>query len=281
MRPPVNSSALHVLQTLRLVCASEEPLSHAEISRRTALPSTTVYRALSTLEDAQYVQRAQGSLEYEAGIVPQLLLWTLLKRFPLSASSEQVLARLAHLSGGTASICIRLGWYGLRARVVYGQNDVYHRDRLGEVSLLHASYATRGIFAFLTDDEIEQYRRFAQKHHADQTLDIDRPTLRREVQSSREAGYYMATAGTPEDAPVFSVPLRDKAGHAVAAIALSGSALEVPSGEATRMPEGWSIEWRDFQSTLAGDDSLTTSPYAHIPPDDIVLKLPSNRERSS
>jgi DNA-binding IclR family transcriptional regulator len=188
MRPPVNSSALHVLQTLRLVCASEEPLSHAEISRRTALPSTTVYRALSTLEDAQYVQRAQGSLEYEAGIVPQLLLWTLLKRFPLSNLAEPHLARLAELSGGTASICIRLGWYGLRARVVYGQNDVYHRDRLGEVALLHATGATRGIFSFLTDDEIEQYRRFAQRHHRDEALDIDRPALRRAVQSARNLG---------------------------------------------------------------------------------------------
>jgi len=281
MRPPVNSSALHVLQTLRLVCASEEPLSHAEVSRRMALPSTTVYRALSTLEDAQYVQRAQGSLEYEAGIVPQLLLWTLLKRFPLSTSSEPVLAHLAEMSGGTASICIRLGWYGLRARVVYGQNDVYHRDRLGEVALLHTSRATRGVFAFLTDDEIEQYRRFAQKHHPDLTLGIDRPALRREVQSARGAGYYVTTAGVPNETSAFAMPLKNESGDVIAAIALSGSTLEMPPGEAPQMPESWLAVWRDFQSALVKNDTQTVSPYSHIPTDDIILKLPANRERGS
>ncbi|MEI9931190.1 MAG: IclR family transcriptional regulator C-terminal domain-containing protein [Rhizomicrobium sp.] len=275
MRPPVNSSALHVLQTLRLVCSSEEALSHAEISRRTALPSTTVYRALSTLEDAQYVQHAQGSLGYEAGIVPQLLLWTLLKRFPLSSLSEMYLARLAELSGGTASICIRLGWYGLRARVIYGQNDVYHRDRLGEVALLHTSGAMRGIFAFLTDREIEQYRRFAEKHHPDQSLDIERPTLRREVQSARNAGYYIAAAGASGEAPSFSMPLRDNEGRVVAAISLSGSALEVAPGKVSNLPENWKAVWREFASALAADERQSNSPYAHITPDDIILNLPA------
>jgi IclR family pca regulon transcriptional regulator len=275
MRPPVNSSALHVLQTLRLVCASEEPLSHAEISRRTALPSTTVFRALSTLEDAQYVQRAQGSLEYEAGIVPQLLLWTLLQRFPLSGLSEPYLARLAELSGGTASICIRLGWYGLRARVVYGQNDVYHRDRLGEVALLHTTGATRAIFSFLTDDEMERYRRFAQRHHPDETLDIDRPALRREVQAARNLGYCVMVPSAAEEALSFAIPVRGTSGQVIAAMALSGSALESPHGATTAIPESWKAVWRDLEAALTADGAQTDSPYDHIAPDDILLKLPA------
>ena len=280
MRPPVNSSALHVLQTLRLVCASEEPLSHAEISRRTALPSTTVYRALSTLEDAQYVQRAQGSMGYEAGIVPQLLLWTMLKRFPLSNVSEPHLARLAEVSGGTASICLRLGWYGLRACVVYGQNDVYHRDRLGEVALLHAAGATRGILAFLSDGEIEQYRRFARRQHETESLDIDRPALRREVQAARALGYCSTAPEAVDDAPSFAMPLRDAAGHVIASVALTGSALETPSGETLEMPQAWQSVWKDFEAALTGDAAHTISPYAHIAPDDIVLKLPSRSEKA-
>jgi DNA-binding IclR family transcriptional regulator len=279
MRPPVNSSALHVLQTLRFVCASEEPLSHAEISRRTALPSTTVYRALSTLEDAQYVQRAQGSLEYEPGIVPQLLLWTLLKRFPLSTFSEPYLTRLAELSGGTASICLRLGWYGMRAQVVYGQNDVYHRDRLGEVMLLHSNNAARGIFSFLTDDEIEQYRRFAQRHHQDETLDINRPALRRDVQTARHLGYCAMAPDAADEAPSFAMPLRDAAGRVAASIALTGSTLETVPAETIPLPDAWASVWKDFQTATSTNAAPADSPYAHIEPNDIVIKLPSRSKK--
>jgi DNA-binding IclR family transcriptional regulator len=273
MRSPVNSSALHVLQTLRLVCASEFPLSNAEISRRTSLPPTTVFRALSTLEDAQYAQRAQGSMGYEAGIVPQLLLWTLLKRFPLATFCVPYLTRLAELSGGTASLCVRLGWYGLRVCVIYGSNDIYHRDRLGEVALLHSSLATRGIFAFLSDDEIEEYRRFAQRHHESEARDIDRLPLRREVQAGREVGYCIAEAAAPDEAPSFAMPLRDGHGRVVAAIALSGSANDATPGKAAVLPEEWRSVWSDFDAALAQSPALAASHYAHIEPGEIVIRL--------
>lgn len=278
MRSPVNSSALHVMQTLRLVCASEIPLSNAEISRRTALPPPTVYRALSTLEDAQYVQRAQDSLGYEAGIVPQLLLWTLLKRFPLAAAGEPYLGRLATLSGGTASLCVRLGWYGLRVSVIYGNNDIYHRDRLGEVGLLHTSHAMRGIFAFLTDDEIAEYRRFAQRHHESEARDIDRLSLRREVQVARDTGYGSADPGDPDESTTFSMPLRDPEGRVMAAICLSGSTVDALLEKTTTLPEPWRAVWSDFEAAVALTRTLATTPYAHIAPSDIVIRLTGFRQ---
>ena len=261
------------MQTLRLVCASETPLSNAEISRRTALPPPTVYRALSTLEEAQYVQRAQDSLGYEAGIVPQLLLWTLLKRFPLAVACEPYLGRLAALSGGTASLCVRLGWYGLRVSVVYGSNDIYHRDRLGEVGLLHTSHAMRGIFAFLTDNEIAEYRRFAQRHHESEAHDIDRLALRRAVQAARDTGYGAADSADPDESTTCAMPLRDPEGQVIAAIGLAGSTADAFPERTATLPEPWRAVWYDFEVELARTPALTTTPYAHIAPSDIVIRL--------
>jgi len=271
MRPPVNSSALHIFQTLRLICAAEAPLNHAEISRRAHLPSTTVYRALGTLEEAQYVQRSPTSFGYEAGIAPQLLVWTLLKRFPLATASLPFLSRLSELSGETVSLCGRLGWYGVRLSVVYGGNDIYHRDRIGEISLLHADLSSRGIFAFLPDNDIERYRRFVLRHHEAYARDVDRPALRREVQSARKLGYLSAEAQTSDNAASLAIPIRTADGIPVGSIVLSGPA--VVSSESA-LPASWRETCDHISNLLSDRGKDMAAPFAHLDPDDIVLKLP-------
>src|ERR1700683_5522445 len=131
MRPPVNSSALHVFDVLRVVCATEAPIGVAAIARQLPLPTTKVYRALITLEEAQYIRRSQNTAKYEPGLMAQLLASTLYKRFPLSEASMTFLPRLSTETGKTASVTARVGWYGIRIAVAYGGNDIYHRDRLG------------------------------------------------------------------------------------------------------------------------------------------------------
>jgi DNA-binding IclR family transcriptional regulator len=270
MRPPVNSSAMHIFQTLRLVCTAEAPLNHAEISRRADLPSTTVYRALGTLEEAQYVQRSQ-TFSYEAGIAPQLLIWTLLKRFPLATASLPFLARLSELSGETVSLCGRLGWYGVRLAVVYGGNDIYHRDRIGEISLLHADLSSRGIFAFLSDDNIECYRRFVLRHHEAHVRQIDRPALRREVQAARKLGYLSAGPQSSDNAASLAIPIQSADGNVVASIVLSGPSI---IGAESSLPASWREICNQISNLLHGVGKKMIAPFAHLDPDDIVLKLP-------
>lgn len=276
MRPPVNSSALHIFQTLRLICAADAPLSHAEISRRTKLPPSTVYRALGTLEEAQYVQRSQSSFGYEPGIVPQLLVWTLLKRFALSTIGKPYLARLSELSGETASLCGRIGWYGVRLAVVYGGNDIYHRDRIGEISLLHADLWSRGIFAFLSDDEIDRYRRFVLRNHEDFLRDLDRPGLRRDVQAARQIGYLSARSHSIDNAASLAIPLRAPDGKVVACVVMSGPPI---AEAASVLPTSWGNVCNELEIALRASPRGADSPFAHLDPDQIVLKLPAEATR--
>lgn len=271
MRPGVNSSALHIFQILRIVGAASAPLNHAEISRRSGLPSSTVYRALGTLEEAQYVQRSATSLSYEAGIAPQLLVWTLLRRFPVSLASLPFLSELSELSGETVSLSGRIGWYGVRLSVVYGGNDIYHRDRVGEISLLHTDLSSRGIFAFLSDDEIDRYRRFVLRHHDAYAREIDRPALRREVQAARENGYVLVSDA---QAPLLSIPVYGNGSEAIASIALRG-----PAGTQNReLPPSWKQICGRLTGQLRRDGQATAGPFSHLDPDQIVLKLPARAD---
>ena len=72
-RPSVNSSALHVFEILRLVSRTDTPPGVADISRRLNLPTSTVHRALATLEQSQYLSRLESAPRYKLGPMPQFL----------------------------------------------------------------------------------------------------------------------------------------------------------------------------------------------------------------
>jgi DNA-binding IclR family transcriptional regulator len=257
-RTAINSSAIHVFDVLRLVARTDEPLGVSEISRRLGLPASTVYRALITLEESDYLVRHQNMPRYELGQMPQLLNRGLVHRFRLHAASRPHLRQLAEQTGETASLTVRLGWYGLRLAGVYGSHDIYHRDRLGEVLPLHNTAAGIGILAFLSDDEIHAYGAFAER----QGIAFDRKPVMATVAAARLDGIVCGN-----DVQGVAVPVRNPAGDVLASIALSASHLDA----------GDEAIWREVRDALeaeiAQQPERFESPFAHIPPDEIVIRL--------
>ncbi|MDF7776719.1 helix-turn-helix domain-containing protein [Sphingomonas sp. AOB5] len=250
-RTAINSSATHVFEVLRLVARTDEPLGVSEISRRLGLPASTVYRALITLEESGYLARDRNMPRYILGQMPQLLNRGLVHRFKLHAASRPHLRVLAERTGETASLTVRLGWYGLRLAGIYGSHDIYHRDRLGEVTPLHANAAGLGILAFLSDAEREDYRAFAARQKLAGSWDAD-------VAATQNAGFARTDLGA-------AVPVRNPAGEVLASIAISA-----PDNSSKR---DW-IEIRDaLESEIAQAPASYDSPFAHIPADEIVLDL--------
>ena len=103
VRASVNTSASHVFEALRIVAAAQEPTGASDIARQLGLPASTVYRALITLEESEYIDRFQSSVRYELGAMPRLLNRALLRRFGLQRESAPLLRALAEESGETAS----------------------------------------------------------------------------------------------------------------------------------------------------------------------------------
>jgi DNA-binding IclR family transcriptional regulator len=271
MRSPVNSSTAHVFEVLRTVCSAETPVGVADIARRLALPTTTVHRALITLEDAQYISRFQNSSRYEPGLLPHLLNWTLFRRFPLSSAASPFLRRLAAETGETVSLSVRVGWYSVRVAVAYGGNDIYHRDRLGETTLLHRHLSARPILALLPDREAEQYRRFVNLHHRAAALELDRNPLRKELRLARERGFAVEELSVSPGSYAVAVPVSDGAQRVIASITVNGPVVHGADGAVESPP--W-LAVRDELERLVRSDAEKFKPrYAHIDPDKIVIRL--------
>lgn len=270
-RSAVNSSASHVFDALRIVSAAKEPIGVSEIARQLSLPASTVYRALITLEESEYIDRFQSSARYELGAMPRLLNRALLRRFALQRDAGPVLRKLAEDSGETASVCARIGWYSLRVAVAYGSHDFYHRDRPGEVSPLHESLPARAILAGLEPKEIKRYWAFAEQHF--KITAPERKKAEAAIASVQREGVVTEPLAFAAGQSAVGVPLRGKDGAAIAALTLHGPVVQ--SGSCTE-PPGVASARKQLEKVIAAAPARFTSPFAHVDADEIVLNLPPN-----
>jgi DNA-binding IclR family transcriptional regulator len=270
MKPPkraaINSSAKHVFDVLRTVSSDAEPAGVSDISRRLALTASSVFRALTTLEATGYISRYRNLPQFQLGTMPNLLNRALLNRFELNAASRSFLRDLAQETGETVSLNMRLGWYSVRIAGVYGNRDIYHRDRLGELALLHDSLAGRAMLAFLPDTDLNGILKFL--------AETDSPKPSPEEWSALEAKRAAAKTSSimTEELPMspgfsaIAMPVRDTTGTAIASITINGPVF--PSNNLEKL---LAIR-NDLEELIAQTPKRFISPFAHIPADRIVLQ---------
>ena len=251
-RTAVNSSAQHIFKVLRLIAGADEPLGVSDISRRLGLTASTVYRALTTLEESDYLARYQNMPRYELGQMAQLLNRALVHRFRLHAASRPHLRELAERTGETVSLTVRLGWYGLRLAGVYGSHDIYHRERLGQVTPLHSDVAGIAILALLAEAEKQAYWAFWSARRVDAEESMS--------EHARQDGVLRAPTGA-------ALPVRNPDGAALAALTISAPGL---SAEDDAL---WRRARDTLEAEIAADPAAFESPFANIPPDEIVIDL--------
>lgn len=263
-----NSSAFHVFEVMRLVAETDEPLGVSEISRRLGLPASTVYRALITLEDSDYLVRHQNTPRYELGPIPHLMNRALVHRFKLHASSRPILQQLAEVTGETVSLTVRVGWYGLRLAGIYGSRDIYHRDRLGEVGLLHRSVHGRGILAFLGAEGMTAYRRFVMLHHAFEAPD-DWDALTQTLATEQRAGLASELLAPDDKMMAVALPVSDPKTAVIASLAISGPVYAPSIGSLD--PE-WMRARAALEAEIAAAPSTFVSPFSAVPVDQIIIQ---------
>lgn len=274
-RAVINSSASHVFDVLRFICTWPVPLGVTEISRQLKLPASTVYRALITLEEADYIRRYRNTPRFELAPTPHLLNRALFSRFELHHASRPLMRSLAQATGETVSLWARLGWFALRIGGAFGSRDVYHRARLGETRLLHEGAAASVILAELSEADLASYRRFVDKHFPERRPDAGWDAQAQDLRLVRTRGF--ATIPLPM-APGFdavAIPIRNESGHPVASIMLDGPVLR--SGEAELDP--CALQARDdLEVMIALDPAAFLSPFAHIPADGLLIRTPSTSD---
>jgi len=270
-RAAINSSAQHVFDVLRTVGDAAEPPGVSDISRLLGLTGSNVFRALTTLEASGYVSRFRSLPQFELGTMPYLLNRALLNRFEVNLASRPFLRALAQETGETVSLNVRLGWYSLRLSGVYGSRDIYHRDRLGELALLHQALPGRAIMAFLGDADLADMARFLKETAHEWPGDAAWAAMRQNLKQAAATGFLAEPLPMSPGFCAIGMPVRDHVGAAIASITINGPVF--PSDKIG----GLLAVRNQLEALVAAEPQRFVSPFAHLPPERILLKVPRHK----
>ena len=256
--------ALHILET---VAAAARPPGATEIGRALAIPAGTAFRGLDALERAGYVARHQSSAKFVLGKSVGALRQNLLARFPVRDVCMPYLRQLAFASGETASLVVRLGWYGVRIAAAPGTNEVTSSPPLGAVRPLGDGCASRAILSGLAPDAVAAYAGWARRRnrHAPDAEAFARSLadIRRHGMAIEETAFARGRAALAF--PVFA------GGRAIAAIAIEGPVLDLAHPYAHDDLPHWREIVRSVERLVPARPALFVGPFDHLDPDDIVL----------
>lgn len=267
-----NTSSLHVFQVLRVVAESDQPLGVADVVRETGLAPTTAFRALATLTEARYLSKDEHTVRYGMGQMPLILLRALFQRFPVRNLAWPTLKALAEDSGETVNLAVRIGWYGVRIASAPGTRDTLSKARVGLTQLLHRDPAMQLMLAWLPSPSMQAYRRFVRQHHAAWAADVDKAAFGKALRAAAERGWATTPAilGAGHE---FAMPLRGADDEPVGVIHITGAAVQ----EAQPSPDARIRRWlrlRDqIEAPLRARPQDYASPYAHLDPSEILLRV--------
>jgi DNA-binding IclR family transcriptional regulator len=197
----------------------QSPLSLKEISERTGLPETTLFRVLLTLEKHKYLQQHRDGT-YQ--LAPKLIFgWLVQAADHLRAVARPELEHLANMFNETASLAYL---YDDRIHVVdcvETFHEIRMTNKIGRVLPPHCSAMGKVITAYqdrdLADRILEVY---GLSPRTDKTI-TDRRKLFRDLEDVRKSGIGCDREESIRGGICFGAALRTTGGPVVAAISLS------------------------------------------------------------
>lgn len=210
-------------------------LSAPELARRFGLPRSTIFRLLTTLEQMGFLERAEGGRDYRLGLAVLRLGFDYLASLELTELGTPVLNRLSEDTGHICHLVVRDGrsivyvaktaiYSPFRSTVSVGTRLPAHATVLGHALL--ADMSLPELRALYPEDKLE---RFTEQTPADVRALFDA------VQAGRERGHLLSEGFYEPNISTVAVPVRDRAGHVVAALGVRVNAASIDAAQTERL----------------------------------------------
>jgi DNA-binding IclR family transcriptional regulator len=212
-------------------------LSAPELARRFDLPRSTMFRLLTTLENMGFLERAEGGRDYRLGLAVLRLGFDYLASLELTELGTPVLNRLSEEIGHICHLVVRDG----RSIVYVAKTAIYSPFRstvsVGTRLPAHATVLGHALLADMTlpelrtlypEDKLEQ---FTSQTPANVHALFDA------VHAGRERGYVISEGFYEPNISTVATPVRDRAGHVVAALGVRVNAAQIDAAERQHLVE--------------------------------------------
>lgn len=211
----MSKSAEKLLELLRLVARSDQPLGVMDIARETGLDKSTVSRLMAMLAYDNLVQRDPDSRMYQSGVGLLALATSVRKRNRLLRLAEPILRALARECGETVSLYLLVGKGRVCVDGVEGGPGSVEVHPMGvPISLLQGS-PSKVILAF-------QGESFRRELYLEAGWDREAvEAMEGELGAIRESGIHTSESGRAPGMHITSAPL-SRNGVVVGALSVTG-----------------------------------------------------------
>lgn len=213
---PALDRALTVLECL---AQSRRGYSVSELSRRLALPKSSVHLIVRTLERRGYLQRQAAGGRYRFGMKLVSLGRQALDGVELRDEARPVLAGLARATGLMAHLGILERNEVVIIERIESTGPIRVVSWVGRRMRLDSSAVGRALLAFPSPAGVDL---------AEADLSAPTPSLERELDRVRDLGYAISDEEDQGGVRSIAAPVLDAQGHALASVGVAGTTVQVP-----------------------------------------------------
>lgn len=215
-------AADQVLQILRFLAASAEPLSAGSISQGLGLPRSTTYKLLTSLVEQQFVVYVEGERRYGLGLQSYELGSSYQRQLPLRRIAHGAVSRLVDEVGQTAHLTVL---HGTDSYYVIEERAVRRPPLVTDVGVRLPACLTASGLAILAGLSPAQLRAIYPTPDAFVQRDGRGPRRLSELRSilgdARTRGYAVEDQSVTPGLASVGVAVRDHTGHPVAAVSVT------------------------------------------------------------
>jgi DNA-binding IclR family transcriptional regulator len=204
------------------VLSNKNEITLQEISRTTAIPKTTVFRILYTLEQEGVIERQSD--KFKIGFRVIKLGMAALSKMELRNVAIPFLYELSYKLGETSHLAVLADRKSLIIEVCDSPHPVKISSRPGTAVSLHCSATGKVFLAFAIGAEtIEEYLKHAKLEKRTGNTFISLSELKREIQIIFSQGYAVDNEEYYENVRCLAAPVRNAFGKTVAAIGITAT----------------------------------------------------------
>ena len=208
------------IDVLEILATSEGEVSLHELSSKTGIPKSTLFRILFTLEKRKFIEQDYERKKFGLG----LKLWELgnikIEKSELSATAVKYMKRLSDKVNENVFLGVLDQSDVIYLQKVESSARVKTVTKLGRRAPAYCTATGQAILAFCTKEQIEEKFPLPDLMRYSKNTIISRDKLLKKLETIREDGYAIADGEFNPELLCISVPIRDFSKEVVAALTI-------------------------------------------------------------
>ncbi|OGQ75881.1 MAG: hypothetical protein A3G40_03265 [Deltaproteobacteria bacterium RIFCSPLOWO2_12_FULL_57_22] len=193
-----------------------------QISKRTSIPATSLYRFLETFEKFGFIKTGPDGKSYQLGPAQFRLGMLAYNSVDLREAAKPEMERLAGVTGESIFLTVRHEDRSVCIQSAEGKHRVRLTQRIGTALPLYAGAAAKILLASMSESERQIMLKSLKLRALGPGTTTERSELEKEVRTIRSRGYAVSREEVDAGSSGVAVPVLSGSGEVVAALACGG-----------------------------------------------------------